>query len=74
MEKEEVPTFEKYDYDSEKNVDIEGHLELNEEDDSPIEEVRVTVPSEYLVPCNGTSSCPCPCPGPGPGPVATTSF
>lgn len=27
---------------------LEGQVELNEEDDSPIEEVRVTVPSKYF--------------------------
>ncbi|KAF9355859.1 hypothetical protein BGX34_010225 [Mortierella sp. NVP85] len=53
MDKEEA-NFQKYDYDSEKNVDVQGRLELNEEDDSPIEEVRVTVPNtdDPLMPCN----------------------
>ncbi|KAF9977570.1 hypothetical protein BGZ65_007339 [Modicella reniformis] len=55
MDREDDATFEKYDYDSEKyNDDLEGQLELNEEDDSPIEEVRVTVPNtdDPLMPCN----------------------
>ncbi|KAG0358332.1 hypothetical protein BGZ54_010464 [Gamsiella multidivaricata] len=55
MDKEEA-THEKYEYESEKphHDDVEGQLELNEEDDSPIEEVRVTVPNtdDPLIPCN----------------------
>jgi hypothetical protein len=43
MDKEEV-LHEKIEA---KRDDIEGHIELSEEDNSPIEEVRVTVPSEY---------------------------
>lgn len=46
--KEEIPYGdekfeEKYDV-----KDVERQVELSEEDDSPIEEVRVTVPSKYL--------------------------
>ncbi|KAG0199499.1 hypothetical protein BGX28_007257 [Mortierella sp. GBA30] len=52
MDKEEV-FAEKYDEKFERQ-DVEGQLELNEEDDSPIEEVRVTVPNtdDPLMPCN----------------------
>ncbi|KAG9321730.1 hypothetical protein KVV02_005076 [Mortierella alpina] len=52
MDKEEVLN-EKYDEKLERQ-DVEGQLELNEEDDSPIEEVRVTVPNtdDPLMPCN----------------------
>ncbi|KAF9274316.1 hypothetical protein BGZ68_000777 [Mortierella alpina] len=52
MDKEEVLN-EKYDEKLERQ-DVEGQLELNEEDDSPIEEVRVTVPNtdDPLTPCN----------------------
>ncbi|KAG0064924.1 hypothetical protein BGZ93_003483, partial [Podila epicladia] len=50
MDKEEV-LHEKFD---EKRDDVEAHLELNEEDNSPIEEVRVTVPNtdDPSIPCN----------------------
>ncbi|KAF8922798.1 hypothetical protein BGZ58_003773, partial [Dissophora ornata] len=55
MDKEEVIN-EKYHDETGKDHrdDIEAHLELNEEDDSPIEEVRVTVPNtdDPLMPCN----------------------
>ncbi|KAF9578742.1 hypothetical protein BGW38_005310, partial [Lunasporangiospora selenospora] len=50
MEKEEIV------YESEKvaRQDLEGNLALNEEDDSPVEEVRVTVPNtdDPSMPCN----------------------
>lgn len=47
MEKEEV-THEKY--ENEKQfVDVEPQVNLEEEDDSPIEEVRVTISSKYLL-------------------------
>ncbi|KAF9191134.1 hypothetical protein BGZ51_007715 [Haplosporangium sp. Z 767] len=52
MDMEDV-TIEKYDEKFER-YDVEGQLELNEEDDSPIEEVRVTVSNtdDPSMPCN----------------------
>ncbi|KAF9438268.1 hypothetical protein BGZ76_008909 [Entomortierella beljakovae] len=56
MDKEEVLTDKYEDYDNEKSYrdDIEGQLELDEDDESPIEEVRVTVPNtdDPSMPCN----------------------
>ncbi|KAF9331675.1 hypothetical protein BG006_005454, partial [Podila minutissima] len=53
MDKEEV-SLDKFDPEKIERHDVEGHLELNEEDDSPIEEVRVTVPNtdDPSIPCN----------------------
>ncbi|KAF9438267.1 hypothetical protein BGZ76_008908 [Entomortierella beljakovae] len=53
MEKEEVPV-EKYEYDDRKVDVIESNLNLEEDDDSPIEEVRVTIPNtdDPTEPCN----------------------
>ncbi|KAG0095796.1 hypothetical protein BGZ93_005425, partial [Podila epicladia] len=53
MDKEEV-SVDKFDPEKVERQDVEGHLELNEEDDSPIEEVRVTVPNsdDPSIPCN----------------------
>ncbi|KAF8981946.1 hypothetical protein BGZ52_002331, partial [Haplosporangium bisporale] len=50
MDKEEV-LHEKIE---EKRSDIEGQIELSEEDNSPIDEVRVTVPNtdDPSIPCN----------------------
>ncbi|KAG0321307.1 hypothetical protein BGZ99_003986 [Dissophora globulifera] len=57
MEKEDIHEDYEYDYDLEKTAERQDggvQLELNEEDDSPIEEVRVTVPNtdDPLMPCN----------------------
>ncbi|KAG0318531.1 hypothetical protein BG000_004156, partial [Podila horticola] len=53
MDKEEV-LVEKFDPEKVERHDVEAQLELNEEDDSPIEEVRVTVPNtdDPSIPCN----------------------
>ncbi|KAF9318874.1 hypothetical protein BG003_010391 [Podila horticola] len=53
MSKEEA-TLEKFDAEKLGHIDPEEQLELQEEDDSPIEEVRVTVPNtdDPSVPCN----------------------
>ncbi|KAG0027927.1 oligopeptide transporter 4, partial [Podila clonocystis] len=53
MDKEEV-SLDKFDPEKVERHDVEGQLELNEEDDSPIEEVRVTVPNndDPSIPCN----------------------
>jgi len=48
MTKEDV--IEKYDSEAEKRDDIEEQqVTLQEQDDSPIEEVRVTVPSRLIL-------------------------
>lgn len=46
MTKDEVMLDNKLDDEKIDHQDVEK-LELQEEDDSPIEEVRITVPSEY---------------------------
>ncbi|KAG0346546.1 hypothetical protein BG004_001471 [Podila humilis] len=53
MDKEDV-ALEKYEDQKVDSQDIEHQLELNEEDNSPIEEVRVTVPNtdDPTIPCN----------------------
>lgn len=53
MEKEEVMN-EKYENEKQFN-DIEPQVNLEEEDDSPIEEVRVTISSRFFF-----LSCPIP--------------
>ncbi|KAF9371268.1 hypothetical protein CPC16_003152 [Podila verticillata] len=54
MTKEEATSLEKFDAEKIGHIDAEQQLELHEEDDSPIEEVRVTVPNtdDPSVPCN----------------------
>jgi hypothetical protein len=48
--KEEAIVNEKLQYEEDKGYnDPEPQVVLNEEDDSPIEEVRVTVSSKYLI-------------------------
>jgi len=47
MEKEEVITEKHYIDEKAYRDDIEPQMNLDEEDDSPIEEVRVTVSSKY---------------------------
>lgn len=54
MDKEEV-LADKFETEKADHLDVEGQLELNEEDDSPIEEVRVTVPSELSMPSSSPS-------------------
>ncbi|KAF8981947.1 hypothetical protein BGZ52_002332 [Haplosporangium bisporale] len=53
MDKEEV-LADKFETEKVDHHDVEGQLELNEEEDSPIEEVRVTVPNndDPSIPCN----------------------
>lgn len=48
MAKEEVMLDDKFNDEKFDCEDVEQHLELTEEEDSPIEEVRVTVPSKCL--------------------------
>jgi hypothetical protein len=45
MDKEEAIVDDKVDYEKTDHQDVEKQLEMHEEDNSPIEEVRVTVPS-----------------------------
>ncbi|KAF9382291.1 hypothetical protein CPC16_009416, partial [Podila verticillata] len=54
MAKEEVMLDDKFNDEKFDREDVEQHLELTEEEDSPIEEVRVTVPNtdDPLIPCN----------------------
>ncbi|KAG0013579.1 hypothetical protein BGZ81_000951 [Podila clonocystis] len=54
MNKEEVIVDNKFDSEKVDHEDIEKQLELQDEDNSPIEEVRVTVPNtdDPSIPCN----------------------
>ncbi|KAF9169353.1 hypothetical protein BGX21_008146 [Mortierella sp. AD011] len=55
MAKEQVvDTYQDYVNDKIQVEDEEGHYELDEEDESPIEEVRITVPNtdDPTIPCN----------------------
>lgn len=49
MAKEEAIVDDRFDSEKIDREDVNQPLELQEEDDSPIEEVRVTVPSMYLL-------------------------
>ncbi|KAF9202223.1 oligopeptide transporter 4, partial [Podila verticillata] len=53
MDKEEVKS-DKLDAEKADRIEVQDQLELHEEDNSPIEEVRVTVPNtdDPTIPCN----------------------